>query len=133
MFRTYGVQHSTFQVSLITNRLMDDIKEWQARPIDARFAVLWIDAIHYKIRHEGKVISKAAMLVIGIGLDGIQDLLRIYIVENESAAAWSQIFTDLKSRGLEDALFVCSDNLTGLQKAIEATLPASVHQICIVH
>src|SRR5690606_4697401 len=61
------------------------------------------------------------------------DLLGMYIVENESAAAWSQIFTDLKSRGLEDALFVCSDNLTGLQKAIEATLPASVHQICIVH
>jgi len=133
MFKTYGVQYSTSQVSVITNRLMEDIKEWQARPIDARFAVLWIDAIHYKIRHEGKVISKAAMLVIGIGLDGVQDLLGIYIVENESAAAWSQIFTDLKSRGLEDALFVCSDNLTGLQKAIEATLPASVHQICIVH
>ncbi len=133
MFKTYGVQYSTSQVSIITNRLMEDIKEWQARPVESKFAVLWIDAIHYKIRHEGKVISKAAMLVIGIGLDGIQDLLGIYIVENESAAAWSQILTDLKSRGLQDTLFVCSDNLTGLQKAIEATLPDSVHQICIVH
>lgn len=133
MLKTYGVQYSTSQISLITNRLMEDIKEWQIRPIDAKFAMLWIDAIHYKIRYEGKVCTKAAMLVIGIGLDGVQDLLGIYIVENESAAAWSQILNDLKSRGLQDALFVCSDNLTGLQKAIESTLPASVHQICIVH
>jgi transposase-like protein len=133
MNKTYGVAYSTSQISVITNRLMDDIRQWQSRPIDSSYAVLWIDAIHYKIRHEGRVITKAAMLIMGINLDGEQDMLGIYICENESAAAWSQIFTDLKSRGLDDVLFLCSDNLTGLQKAVEANFPNTVHQICIVH
>jgi transposase-like protein len=133
MNKTYGVTYSTSQISVITNRLMDDIRQWQSRPIDSAYAVLWIDAIHYKIRHEGRVITKAAMLIMGINLDGEQDMLGIYICENESAAAWSQIFTDLKSRGMDDVLFLCSDNLSGLQKAVEANFPNTVHQICIVH
>lgn len=133
MNKTYGVTYSTSQISVITNRLLDDIKQWQCRPIDSAYAVLWIDAIHYKIRHEGRVITKAAMLIMGINLEGEQDMLGIYICENESAASWSQIFTDLKSRGLEDSLFLCSDNLSGLQAAVEANFPNTVHQICIVH
>ncbi|MBK8701522.1 MAG: IS256 family transposase [Saprospiraceae bacterium] len=131
--KTYGVSYSTSQISVITNRLLEDIKDWQSRPLDSKYAITWIDAIHYKIRHEGKVITKAAMLIIGIGLDGIQDLLGMYIVENESAAAWSQIMTDLRTRGMQDTLFMCSDNLPGLQKAVESSFPQCVHQICIVH
>lgn len=97
------------------------------------YTITWIDSIHYKIRHKGKVISKAAMLIIGVGLDGIQDLLGIYIVHNENATSWSQIMTALQSRGMKGSLFMCSDNLTGLQQAVQATFPNSVHQICIVH
>ncbi len=131
--QTYGVQYSTSQVSIITNQLLDDIKEWQQRPLQDQYAVIWIDAIHYKIRQEGKVISKACMIVLGIDMEGKQDILSMVIVEQESASAWSGILDDLQSRGLKDIIFLCSDNLKGLDKAVEAIYPNSVHQICIVH
>ena len=130
---SYGVKYSTSQVSIITNSLLEDIKLWQQRPLDDQYAVIWIDAIHYKIRKDNKVISKACMLVLGIDMLGKQDILSMSVVENESASAWSVILDDLKSRGLKDVLFLCSDNLTGLDKAVQACFPKSVHQICIVH
>jgi putative transposase len=133
MDRTYGVKYSTSQVSILTNRLLDEIRDWQKRPLDTQYAVVWLDAIHYKIRQENKVVSKAAMLVIGINMEGVQDLLGIYIVENESSSEWSKIMTDIQQRGIEDVLFMCSDNLTGIQKAVESIFPKTVHQICIVH
>ena len=130
---SYGVKYSTSQVSIITNTLLEDIKAWQQRPLEDQYAVIWIDAIHYKIRQENKVISKACMLVLGIDMSGKQDILSMSIVENESASAWSAILDDLRSRGVKDVLFMCSDNLTGLDKAVQASFPKSVHQICIVH
>jgi transposase-like protein len=133
MEHTYGVKYSSSQISLITDSLLEDIIEWQKRPLEDQYAVLWIDAIHYKIRQDNKVISKACMLVLGIDMTGKQDILSISIVQKESAAAWSAILDDLKSRGVKDILFLCSDNLTGLDKAVEATFPQSIHQICIVH
>lgn len=131
--RTYGLSYSTSQVSNITNTLLDDIKEWQSRPLQSQYAVIWMDAIHYKIRFEGKVISKAAMIVLGIDMEGRQDILSIKIVENESASQWQSILNDLRMRGIKDILFMCTDNLTGLTKAVEASFPKVVHQICIVH
>lgn len=130
---TYGVKYSTSQVSVITNSLLDDIRQWQSRPLDDQYAVVWIDGIHYKIRQEGKVISKAAMIVLGVNMEGKQDILSIAIVENESASAWMEVLSDLQQRGLRDILFLCSDNLKGLSKAIEAVYPNSIRQICIVH
>lgn len=130
---TYGVQYSTSQVSVITNSLLEDIREWQSRPLDDIYPIIWIDAIHYKIREDSKVKSKAAMVVLGINLEGKQDILSIHIVESESSRAWVEILTNLKSRGVKDILFLCSDNLTGLQKAVASIWPQSIHQICIVH
>lgn len=130
---TYGIKYSASQVSIITNALLEDIKIWQERPLEDQYAVVWIDAIHYKIRQENKVISKACMLALGIDMEGRQDIISMTIVENESAAAWSVILDDLKSRGVKDILMLCSDNLSGLDKAVQAIFPASVHQICIVH
>lgn len=130
---TYGVSYSSSQVSLITNELLADIKEWQARPLEDQYAVVWIDAIHYKIRQEGKVISKACMIVLGIDMQGRQDILSMSIVERESSSSWSSILSDLQLRGVKDILFLCSDNLKGLDKAVAAIFPTSVHQICIVH
>jgi len=130
---TYGVKYSTSKVSLITNTLLDDIQEWRTRPIATKYAVLWIDAIHYKIRQDGKVISKACMVALGIDLEGKQDILGLYIVENESASAWLNILNDLKIRGMKDVLFLCSDNLSGIQQAVQTALPKTTHQICIVH
>ena len=111
---TYGVSYSSSQVSVITNQLLSDIEEWQNRPLADQYAVVWIDAIHYKIRQEGKVISKACMIVLAIDMEGKQDILSMKIVEQESASRWMEILDDLKSRGVRDIIFLCSDNLSGL-------------------
>lgn len=131
--QTYAVSYSTSQVSVITNQLLDDIKEWQNRPLDDVYPIIWIDAIHYKIRHEGKVISKACMLILGINLEGQQDILSMHIVESESASSWMNILNDLRNRGVQDIFILCSDNLAGLDKAVNATYANSIRQICIVH
>ncbi|HTN69346.1 MAG TPA: IS256 family transposase [Dysgonamonadaceae bacterium] len=131
--QTYGVKYSTSQVSIITNTLMEDIEQWQSRPLQDQYAMVWIDGIHYKIRQDGKVISKAAMIVLGVDMQGMQDILSIDVVENESASAWMGMLKDLTMRGVEDILFLCSDNLTGLDKAVEAVFPKSTRQVCIVH
>lgn len=133
MNHTYGVSYSTSQVSIITDSLLEDIAEWQQRPLEDQYAVVWIDAIHYKIRQDGKVLSKACMIVLGINMSGKQDILSMSVIQTESASAWSNVLDDLKSRGVKDIVFLCSDNLKGLDKAIQATFPDSVHQICIVH
>ena len=131
--QTYGVKYSTSQISIITNTLMEDIEQWQSRPLQDQYAMVWIDGIHYKIRQDGKVISKAAMIVLGVDMQGMQDILSIDIVENESASAWMGMLNDLTMRGVEDILFLCSDNLSGLDKAVEAVFPKSIRQVCIVH
>jgi len=133
MEKTYGVQYSSSQVSIITNALLDEIRDWQTRPLEDQYAVVWIDGIHYKIRHEGKVSSRACMLVIGVNMAGQQDLLAMHITQTESASAWMGIFDDLKTRGVRDILILCSDNLTGLDQAVEAVYPQTIRQICIVH
>ncbi len=133
MEKTYGVKYSSSQISTITNQLLSDIREWQNRPLADQYAVVWIDAIHYKIRQDGKVLSKACMVVLGIDIDGYQDILSLSILENESASGWMAILDNLKSRGVKDILFLCSDNLSGITKAGEAVFPNSIHQICIVH
>lgn len=133
MEKTYGVSYSTSQISLITDALLDDIKQWQNRPLEDQYAMVWIDGIHYKIRHEGKVATRACMLVIGVNMDGQQDLLGIHITQTESASAWMNVLNDLKTRGVRDIIFLCSDNLSGLDSAIEAIYPDTIRQICIVH
>lgn len=130
---TYNVHYSTSQVSIITNQLLEDIKQWQNRPLEDVYPIIWIDAIHYKIRQEGKVISKACMIVLGVNTEGQQDILSMSIVETEKAAAWMSILDDLRIRGVKDIFFLCSDNLSGLDKAVEAIFPDSIRQICIVH
>ncbi len=130
---TYGIQYSLSQVSVITNTLLEDIRKWQERPLQDQYAVVWMDGIHYKIRQDGKVISKAAMIILGIDMAGKQDILSIEVVENESASAWMNMFKDLNMRGVQDILFLCSDNLPGLDKAVEAVFPKSIRQVCIVH
>lgn len=133
MNHTYGVSYSPSAISLITNSLLEDIKAWQGRPLDDQYAVVWIDAIHYKIRHEGQIVPKACMVILGINTAGYQEILSLRIHERETAASWVDMLDDLKSRGVKDILFLCSDNLTGLEKAIEAVYPNTIRQICIVH
>ncbi|MBY5960302.1 IS256 family transposase [Membranicola marinus] len=131
--QTYGVKYSKGAISVITNSLLKDIADWQSRPLEDQYAVIWIDAIHYKIREDGRVLSKAILVVMGISMEGVQDVLSLKVYETESASVWMEMLSDLKSRGVEDILFMCSDNLKGLDKAVQAVYPQSIHQICIVH
>lgn len=131
--QTYGVSYSKSAISLITDSLLDDIKEWQDRPLEKVYPIVWFDAIHYKIRQDGVVKSKACLIVLGVNIEGEQDILALRIFEKEGASVWMEVFTELKARGVEDILYLCSDNLKGLDQAIEAVFPQSIRQICIVH
>ena len=129
----YGVQVDSTSVSNITNTMLEAIKEWQNRPLEQVYFVLWMDGISIKIRHNGKVINKTIYLVIGLTQEGKKQVLGMWISENESASFWMSVLTDLKARGVQDVLIVSTDNLTGFTEAIKSVFPQAVTQICIVH
>jgi putative transposase len=129
----YGVEISTGALTTITDKIIETVKRWQARPLDSIYPVVWLDAIHYKIHENGKVISKAVYTILGVNLDGKKDVLGLYISENEGANFWLQVLTDLSNRGVKDILIACIDGLKGFPEAIEAMFPETEVQLCIVH
>lgn len=129
----YGIDVSAEMVSKITERIVPEIREWQNRPLNAIYPFVFMDAIHYKIREDGHILNRAAYVVIGVGIDGIKDILGIWIGENESSKFWLGVLNELKNRGVEDVLMFCVDGLTGLKEAIETAFPKSEVQRCIIH
>jgi len=129
----YGIEVSPTLISNVTNRIMPVIKEWQSRPLQKTYAVVFLDAIHYKVRQEGHIVNKAVYMVIGIDLDGHKDVLGMYIGEHETSKFWLTVLNELKNRGAEDILICCVDNLTGFSEAIKACYPDTEIQKCIVH
>ena len=129
----YGVEVSDTTVSRITDRILPIAKEWQQRPLEAVYAVVFLDAIHYHVRSEGQIVKKAVYIAIGIDLDGKKDVLGMWVGENESAKFWATVLNGLKNRGVEDIFIACTDNLTGFSAAIEAVFPKAEIQNCIVH
>ena len=109
------------------------MRDWQNRPLEPIYAVVYLDAIHYHVRSEGQVVKKAVYIAIGIDLDGRKDVLGMWVGENESAKYWATVLNSLKNRGLEDILIACTDNLTGFSQAIEAVYPKTDIQNCIIH
>jgi putative transposase len=120
-------------ISNITNKVMPLIKEWQNRPLQSVYAVVFLDAIHFKVKQEGQIVNKAAYMSIGIDLDGNKDVLGIWIGENESAKFWLSVLNEMRNRGVQDILITCVDNLTGFTEAIGACYPETQVQKCIVH
>jgi transposase-like protein len=129
----YGVAVSPSLISKITDHVLDGIQAWQSRPLEDVYAVVFMDAIHYKIRHDGKVVSKAAYTCLGISIEGKVDVLGIWLSEAEGAHFWQGVLSDLKARGVQDILIACVDGLKGFPKAIEAVFPKTQVQLCIVH
>ena len=121
----YGVEVSDTTVSRITDKILPIAKEWQQRPLESIYAVVFMDAIHYHVRSEGQIVKKAVYIAIGIDLDGRKDVLGMWVGENESAKYWVTVLNSLKNRGIEDIFIACTDNLTGFSAAIEAVFPAS--------
>lgn len=129
----YGVDVSDSTVSRITDKILPEAKEWQQRPLESIYAVVFLDAIHYHVRSEGQVVKKAVYIAIGINLDGKKDVLGMWIGENESAKFWATVLNSLRNRGVDDILIACTDNLTGFSAAIEAVYPKTDIQNCIIH
>jgi len=129
----YGVDVSEGTVSNVTNRLLDHIKQWQIRPLESVYFVVWMDGISLKIRTNGKIINKTIFLVIGLNNMGMKEVLGMWINETESASFWLNVLTDLKARGVQDILIACTDNLKGFTDAIRSTFPKSLTQLCVVH
>lgn len=125
------ISHDT--LSGITERIMPLIKEWQSRPLDELYCIVWMDAIHYKVKEQGKVKSRAVYNILGINKEGKKDLLGVYVSENEGANFWLSVLTDLNNRGVKDMLIACIDNLSGFEQAIITIFPKTEVQSCVVH
>lgn len=120
-------------VSKITDKILPEVKEWQTRPLEHIYPFIFMDAIHYKIREDGRIINRAAYVVLGVTLDGTKDILSITIGANESSKFRLGMLNDLKNRGAKDVLFFCVDGLTGFKEAINAVYPEAEVQRCIIH
>lgn len=129
----YGIEVSDTTISRITDKILPVAKEWQNRPLESVYAVVFMDAIHYHVRFEGRIVKKAVYIAIGINLDGKKDVLGMWIGENESAKYWATVLNSLRNRGVEDIFIACTDNLTGFSAAIEAVFPNTEIQNCIIH
>jgi len=129
----YDMEISHTVLSEITDRVLPQVKAWQNRPLEPLYTIVWMDAMFYKVRHEGRVQSRALYNILGINKDGHKELLGMYINESEGANFWLQVLTDLQNRGLEDILIACTDNLKGFSEAILSVFPKTEVQSCIIH
>ena len=129
----YGIEVSESTVSRITDKVLPEAREWQQRPLESIYAVMYMDGIHYHVRSEGQIVKKAVYIAIGIDLSGRKDVLGMWVGENESAKYWATVLNSLRNRGVEDVFIACTDNLTGFANAIEAVFPKSDIQNCIIH
>lgn len=129
----YGIDVSPSMVSKITDKILPLVAEWQSRPLDRVYPIVYLDAIHFKVRRDNRIINKAAYSVLGINMAGIKDILGIWIGETESASFWLGVCNDLKNRGVEDILIACKDGLSGFSEAINTAFPKAEIQLCIIH
>ena len=129
----YGLEVSDSTVSRITDKILPVVREWQARPLEGTYAVVYMDALHFHVRSEGQIVKKAVYIAMGLDLEGHRDVLGMWVGENESAKFWLSILNGLKNRGVEDILIACVDGLTGFAQAISAVFPKTEIQQCVIH
>ena len=129
----YGVAVSPTLISTVTDAVTEEVKLWQNRPLDALYPIVYLDAIRVKVRDTGHVLNKAVYLAIGISLDGVKEVLGMWVAENEGAKFWLQIVTELRNRGVQDIFIACVDGLKGFPQAIETVFPQTQVQLCLVH
>ena len=133
LVQLYGVELSAGAISAVTDKIIPEITDWQNRPLQPFYSIIYLDAIHYKVRQDGKVISKAFYTVYSVDAHGQRDILGLYLTDSEGARQWGLILEDIKNRGVRDVLFFCIDGLTGFKDVIEQVFPESQVQRCIVH
>jgi putative transposase len=131
--RLYGIEVSPTFISNVTDKVLAQIQEWQSRPLAPVYSLMFLDAVHFKVRQDGRIISKAAHIMIGVDLEGMKDVLGIWIGESESAKFWLSTLSEIQARGTQDVLICCTDNLSGFSEAIQAVYPQAMIQKCLVH
>lgn len=129
----YDIDISDSTISRITDKILPIVKEWQERPLEEVYAVVFLDAIHFHVRSEGRIVKQDVYITIGIDMSGKKDVLGMYVGQNERAKFWLAILNGLKNRGVEDILIACVDGLSGFPQAIEAVYPRTEIQQCIIH
>lgn len=129
----YGFEVSDGLVSDITDRLLPQIEEWQKRPLDAVYPIVFIDAVHFSVRDNGQIKKLAAYVILAVSLTGHKEVLSVHIGENESAKYWLGVLNELKNRGVKDIFVICADGLTGMKEAVNTAFPQTELQRCIVH
>lgn len=129
----YGIDYSTSAISLITERILPKLNEWQQRPINACYAILYLDGMHFRVKQDGVFVDKCVYSVYAIDVEGNRDVLGIYLAGSESASQWGLVLEDLQRRGLQDVLFICIDGLSGFKQSIEQVYPNAIIQRCVVH
>ncbi len=129
----YGTEVSPDLISTVTDQVVDEIRAWQNRPIDAIYPIVYLDAMRIKVRDNGQIINKAFYLALGVNMEGQKEVLGIWVAQNEGAKFWMAVITELKNRGLQDILIACVDGLKGFPEAIESVFPQTKIQLCIIH
>ena len=129
----YQVSISTATISAVTDKIISKVKEWQSRPLEEIYPFVWLDAIHYKVKENGRYVSKAVYTILGVRVDGKKEVLGLYLSESEGANFWLSVLTDLQARGVKDILIASVDGLKGFPEAINAIFPKTEVQLCIVH
>ena len=131
--KVYNIEVSPDLISRVTNEVLDEVKEWQNRPLDKSYAIVYLDALRVKSRQDGKSLNKSVYVALGVNFEGKKEVLGLWIAESEGAKFWMGVLTQLKNRGLEDILIACMDGLTGFPDALRAIYPQTRIQLCIVH
>jgi len=129
----YGINVSNAAISAVTDTIIGEVKQWQQRPLDSVYPFVWLDAIHYKVKDNGRYVSKAVYTVLALKVDGRKEVLGLYLSESEGANFWLAVLTDMQNRGLKDILIASVDGLTGFPEAIRTIFPKTEVQLCIVH
>ena len=133
MREIYGIELSTSAISIITNKVSQVAFEWQNRPLDPVYLIVWMDGIVFKVRDNGKIINKTVYLCVELKQNGLKEVLGMWVGKNESSSFWMGVLTDIKARGVQDILITCTDNLNGFTETIRSVFPNSATQICVVH
>ena len=131
--KMYGVSYSPSFITSVTNKVIDEIEAWKSRPLEDVYSIIYLDAIHFKVRENRKVVTKAVYTVFGVNMEGERDVLGLYIGESEGARQWGRILENIRERGVKDAIFFCVDGLKGFKEVIGSIYPRSHVQRCIVH
>jgi putative transposase len=129
----YGVEVSATLISNVTEAIIDEVRQWQARPLETVYPIVYVDCLVVKVREHQRIINKALYLVLGVDLDGLKDLLGMWLAQTEGAKFWLSVFTELQNRGVKDIFIACVDGLGGLPEAIETVYPQTQVQLCMVH